>query len=134
VTHHVRRTAGWLGAIVGVCLLLGCGSSDSGAQRAAVSFQSAVESGASSVACELLAPETRRQLERDEHASCEVALAKTKLPEAGAPVRVDRYGQHALVRFDDDAVFLAEYDDGWKVVAAGCTARDALPYDCVVKA
>jgi hypothetical protein len=113
---------------------MGCGSPGSGAERAAADFYRAVESGASSTACELLAPETRRQLEQDEHASCETALSMVRLPVAGAPVRVDRYGQHALVRFDTDAVFMTEYDDGWRVVAAGCTARDALPYDCVIKA
>jgi hypothetical protein len=32
-----------------------------------------------------------------------------------------------------DTVFLAEFPDGWKVVAAACTPRDRLPYDCQVE-
>ena len=114
-------------------LLVACGSAGSDAQAAAADFYQAVEGGDSAVACSLLAPGTRRQLEQSVHAGCEVALPRVELPAAGAIDRSERFGLHAVVRFDSDTVFLAEYDGGWKVVAAGCTPRDGLPYDCDVE-
>jgi hypothetical protein len=34
---------------------------------------------------------------------------------------------------DAGSVFLAEFDNGWRVTAAGCTSRgESLPYQCVV--
>ena len=127
------RTVVWAGSVVGLGLLVGCGSSGSAAQSAAADFYQAVEGGQSAVACGLLAPETRRELEQAENATCEAALSRMELPAAGATDRTERFGQHAVVRFARDTVFLAEYDDGWKVVAAGCTPRDGLPYDCDVE-
>jgi hypothetical protein len=43
------------------------------------------------------------------------------------------YGQRAQVRLSGDTVFLAVFPDGWRVVAAGCTARGEKPYDCVLQ-
>jgi hypothetical protein len=80
-----------------------------------------------------LAPETRRELEQAERSPCEEALAGIDLPALHETVVTERFGHHAQVRFDADTAFLAEYDDGWKVIAAGCTARDPLPYDCVIE-
>ena len=127
------QTVAWSGLIVGLVLLVGCGSSGSDAQAAATDFYRAVEGGDSALACELLAPETRRQLEQSEHAECQVTLPRVGLPAAGGVGSTQRFGLHAVARFDSDTVFLAEYDAGWKVVAAGCTPRDGLPYDCVVE-
>jgi hypothetical protein len=37
------------------------------------------------------------------------------------------------VALDGDVVFLSTFDSSWKVIAAGCTARPAQPYDCIVQ-
>lgn len=127
------RAVACSGLIVGLGLLVGCGSSGSDAQAAAVGFYRAMEGGDSAVACSLLAPQTRHTLEQSEHAECQVALPRVGLPAAGRIGSTERFGLHAVARFDGDTVFLAEYDGGWKVVAAGCTPRHGLPYDCVVE-
>ncbi|MGH3331739.1 MAG: hypothetical protein ACRDPJ_10615 [Nocardioidaceae bacterium] len=46
---------------------------------------------------------------------------------------VSRFGNQAEVKLIGDTAFLAEFGTGWKVVAAACTHRAALPYDCQVK-
>ena len=54
---------------------------------------------------------------------------------AGAGSSVTVAGHSAQVRYADDTVFLARFDDGWRVTAAGCervSSDDAVPYDCVV--
>jgi hypothetical protein len=120
--------------VVGVtALLAGCGSAGSAARDAAAGFYRAVETGETSTACDLLAPETRRELEQTEKAACEDALGRLNVPTVDETVETERFGHHAQVRFDADTAFLAEYDDGWKVVAAGCSQRDPLPYDCVIE-
>jgi hypothetical protein len=43
------------------------------------------------------------------------------------------YGQWAQVRFSGDTVFLAVFPDGWRVVAAGCEARQDRPYHCRIQ-
>ncbi|GHE27624.1 DUF6766 family protein [Streptomyces hydrogenans] len=35
-----------------------------------------------------------------------------------------------MVRLRGDALFLSQFDAGWKVVAAGCTPRPDMPFDC----
>jgi hypothetical protein len=120
--------------VVGVAAALaGCGSAGSAAGDAATAFYQAVKTGETSKACDLLAPETRRELEQTEKAACEDALTRVELPTVDQAVGAERFGLHAQVRFDNDTAFLAEYDNGWKVVAAGCTDRDPLPYDCVIE-
>jgi hypothetical protein len=37
-----------------------------------------------------------------------------------------------MVRLSGQAVFLAMFPGGWRVVAAGCQSRGERPYDCVV--
>ena len=44
-------------------------------------------------------------------------------------------GHSAQVRYSGDTVFLARFDDGWRVTAAGCrrvSTDPAVPYDCAV--
>jgi hypothetical protein len=114
-------------------MVAGCGSSGSAAPEVATGFYDAIDAGDTSQACDLLAPQTRRELEQSEHTTCQRALARAELPVVDETVGSSRFGHHAQVRFDNDTVFLAEYDSGWKVIAAGCTARGTLPYDCVIK-
>ena len=78
-------------------------------------------------ACERLAPETRRD-PRGGH-----RLRLRGRPAAGGPAvpgaaeSVDVAGHGAQVRYDGDTVFLALFDDGWRVTAAGCRADLGRP-------
>lgn len=87
-----------------------------------------------SAACGRLAPRALEAVEED-GADCPVALADVGLPEAGARVSVVVAGHSAQVRYSGDTVFLARFDDGWRVTAAGCrrvSTDPAVPYDCAV--
>ena len=47
---------------------------------------------------------------------------------------IDVYGRDAMVRWGGSTLFLARFDDGWRVTAAGCAPRgEDLPYDCAVE-
>jgi hypothetical protein len=39
----------------------------------------------------------------------------------------------AQVRFRQDTVFMAQFRDGWKVMAADCAPRPDKPYDCQIQ-
>jgi hypothetical protein len=101
------------------------------AGSAAVSFGATARSDADA-ACALLAPETARETGR-ESSSCADGLAETDLPQAGRLREVEVYGLDAVAHLEADTVFLARFDDGWKVTAAGCTPRGDAPYDCEIK-
>lgn len=88
---------------------------------------------APATACSMLAPETLRELE-DTSGPRPQALAYADLPAAGKVLEVDVYGLDARVRMEHDTVFLALFDTGWQVTAAGCTpAKQDRPYSCDVK-
>ena len=56
--------------------------------------------------------------------------------QASAPgePEIDVYGRDAMVRWGGSTLFLARFDDGWRVTAAGCAPRgEDLPYDCAVE-
>lgn len=86
-----------------------------------------------SVACELLAPQTRLELEQTEGKPCPAAVLGVAVPSAGRAEASHVFGTQAQVRFERDTVFLARFPRGWKVVAAVCTPRPPLPYDCQIK-
>ena len=49
---------------------------------------------------------------------------------------VDVAGRSARIALGDEVLFLSRFDDGWRVLAAGCrrTSDDAArPYDCDVE-
>jgi hypothetical protein len=46
--------------------------------------------------------------------------------------RVEVWSDRAQVRAGTDTLFLTEVAGGWRVSAAGCTARPGRPYDCEV--
>ena len=122
-----------VGVIVTCALLLvGCGASGSAAEDVASRFYAAVETGEGSTACDLLAPETRHKLEQSAGQPCAEALLSEDIPTPGKSVETQRFGNQAQIRFDHDTAFLAEFDDGWRLVAVGCTPRESLPYDCVI--
>ncbi|MFE1560888.1 hypothetical protein ACFW6V_38620 [Streptomyces sp. NPDC058734] len=114
----------------------GCGAPEArqnAAAAAGAAFEAAVAAGDHVRACELLAPQTREQLEQAERKTCPVAFAAQELPEARGIQKVEAYGRQAMVRMTGDTLFLSLFDAGWKVVAAGCTPLPDQPYDCMVK-
>ena len=113
----------------------GAGAAESEARTAADAFLQAVGSDPAS-ACERLAPETRSSLEESTGSSCDAALRQLGLGAAGSAESVDVAGHGAQVRYEGDTVFLALFDTGWLVTAAGCQrASDdrSEPYDCDVE-
>ena len=117
--------------------LVGCGADveRTEAARTADDFSAAAASDPGA-ACGLLAPRTLETLEED-GAPCAQALAEAGLEPVGARGPVTVAGHSAQVRYADGTVFLARFDDGWRVTAAGCersSADDAVPYDCSVDA
>jgi hypothetical protein len=120
------------GLVAGAVTLAGCGASGSAPRDVAVRFYEAVEAGHGATACGLLAPESRREIEQSTRDPCAEALRGEDLPAPGLVVETTRFGNQAQVRFDHDTAFVAEFDDGWRLVAAGCTRREPLPYDCTI--
>jgi hypothetical protein len=102
------------------------------AEAAAVSFSQSA-AAAPAAACALLAPQTLKDLE-DSEGPCARSLS-AQLKPGSAPVRsAEVYGKDAIVHLSSDTVFLARFDDGWRVTAAGCTRPEVgRPYDCTVK-
>jgi hypothetical protein len=118
--------------------LAGCAGTarQDAAESAAHAFYSAVADHSGEVACHLLAPRTREELEQSAGQPCPRAVLAEDIPTVGRderPGRVSVYGDQAVVPFSRDTVFLAAFSSGWKVTAAGCTARGELPYDCAIK-
>lgn len=116
----------------------GCGAPgprEDGAAAAGAAFEAAVAAGDHIRACELLAPQTRQQLEQNEKKACPTALASQELPRTRGIQGVEAYGRQAIARTagDTDTLFLSLFTAGWKVVAAGCTPQSGRPYDCLIK-
>lgn len=120
-----------------VLLLCGCGAPaarEDGAVEAGRAFEAALASGDYAAACRLLAPESRGQLEQDEKRPCGQALRAQGLPVGGDVRDVDVYGRQALLRLVGETLFLSQFDEGWKVTAAGCVEQPRdTPYQCTVK-
>ena len=115
-------------------LLAGCsgqGTAQVGAATDAAREFVQARTGDPGAACRLLAPRTFEEATSDE--PCPDAVTKDAPDLAGQTPRVEVYGKDAIARFDDDTVFLALFDTGWRVTAAGCQPRGQdLPYDCSV--
>jgi hypothetical protein len=114
----------------------GCGSVDDrgfAASATAVRMRSAVDSKDGADACSLLAPDTASEVAESAGKSCADAILEEDLPTAGTVTDAAVYGQWARVRLSDDTMFLGAFPGGWRVVAAGCTARGDQPYDCAIQ-
>ncbi len=113
--------------------LSGCTPSGHSAARAAGDrFQAALRQDDSNGACQLLSEEARGSLGPASGRPCVTALDDFNLP--AGPVRsVEVWGDNALVRLDVGVLFLARFQAGWKVTAAGCAPRAKMPYDCDVE-
>jgi hypothetical protein len=131
----VRATASVLPATALALAMGGCGhlgsAENANAAKSALDFDRALQTPR--IACERLAPGTLAELQ-DSSGPCPQSLPQEHLPVATTVVGVDVYGKDAMVRLDRDVVFLARFQDGWKVTAAGCTLQEAgRPYTCAVK-
>ena len=110
-----------------------CGSGqDAEVEGVATDFHTAISDRDGDAACALLAPSTVTELESSAGKPCPQAVVEEKLPPASDPVSVDVFGTSGQVRFDSETTFLARYEQGWRVVAAGCTPRESHPYDCTL--
>ncbi|MFI8825066.1 hypothetical protein [Streptomyces sp. NPDC053431] len=125
------------GALLLAGLLCGCGASaarEDGASDAGSRFAAALAAGDYRTGCELLAPETRDEVEEDAKGPCAPALRDLDLPRAGAARGVEVYGREALLRMAGDTLFLSQFDSGWLVTAAGCAPQaEDEPYRCSLK-
>lgn len=131
-----RRWPYGLPALCAGALLAGCGGAGERVSDVAASvagFEHALRAGDAERACGLLAPETRSELEDSERMPCPEALPDQRLPTGAAARGYDVHGRQARAVLSGDTVFLSRFPGGWRVVAAGCTARSEQPYDCTVK-
>lgn len=118
------------------CALGGCGDIDAredGAAAAVTRFEAGLGDSDGARGCSELAPGTRDELEQSAELPCARALPDAGLPTAAGVRHVDVYGRQARVVADGDTLFLSSFPDGWKVTAAGCTARPEKPYQCLIK-
>jgi len=113
--------------------LASCASAEApDAQQAADDFLAKASSDPAA-ACELLAPDTRKRLAEQADGDCASGLQEAGLQGPSAVEAVTVAALSARVRMSGQAVFLARFDDGWRVTAAGCTRSsddEAVPYDC----
>lgn len=123
--------AGVLLASVSGCAGLNPGTPD--AATTALDFHAALESGDYGHACGLLIPSTAEKLEAGAAGTCAEKLAQLDVPVSASVQDSASYGRNAQVVMDQDTLFLARSGDGWKIMAAGCTARGERPYDCEVE-
>ena len=120
---NVLRTAVLCGTAV---LLAGCSAMHRpDVERAAADFAT----GDPAARCALLAPAARANLEHDGPQACTAAVADVA-PSGGQVQHTEVWGDEAQVRLADDTLFLTRTGDGWKVIAAGCTANGDAPYTC----
>jgi hypothetical protein len=112
-----------------VLLATACSPSERAEQAREVAsrFLQAAGGNDPTTACGLLAPRTAEDLPED----CAQALEDWPGPTEITEVAV--WGDRAQAKSGDSALFLAEFNDGWRVVAAGCVPRgENLPYQCTV--
>jgi hypothetical protein len=117
--------------------LTGCSASSEREEAGAAATRFVAQLASPDAACALLAPGTRTELMAEAGTSCAAALADEDLPTAAsAVVSVSVAGHSAQVVLGTQVLFLARFDDGWKVTAAGCSRTSAdpsRPYECKVK-
>ena len=129
----MKWAASVLCVLLGSAGLAGCaaGGGDQEAPAVVQRFFAAVQHGDQDTACALLTSQTRQELTRSEGQDCAQALPADRL--RGGKIRgVDVWSGWARVTVDDSAVFLTEFDAGWRIAAAGCRPEERSPYVCVV--
>jgi hypothetical protein len=124
-------------ALVLALAAAGCatpGERSDAAGDAAAAFLRAVADGDGELACAGLAPTARQELESAEGTPCPRAVTRVPLPGEPAARHADVYGWQARVEVPGDTLFLARFDDGWRVTAAGCRQQPGeRPYDCEIQ-
>ena len=120
--------------IIAIAVVLsGCAGADTtGARQSATAFAEAVSAADGQRACALLSDEVSAQLSESAKTSCAQALLTEDLPAPSPVRRAQRYGHQVLVTTGTDTLFLSEFPDGWKIIAAGCVPHTDKPYDCAV--
>lgn len=117
---------------VGGCAGRGSAENDAAGSTAASFLHRAASEPAQ--ACDLLAPATLEEVERDGEVCTDVVPDVGVAPMSADVFDVEVYGRDAMFRSGDATVFLARFDDGWRVTAAGCEPRgEGLPYDCTIE-
>ena len=126
-------------AVLSALVLAGCGSGQEAAvEDAARTFAEALASDDLERACSSLAPSTVLELEQSSGQACARALQAQDVVAADRVGRVQRFGRQASVAVrsstgETDTWFLSRFDGRWLLVAAACTPRPELPYDCDVE-
>ena len=132
------RTASVLVMALTTLLVAGCGADVERQQAGAAADTFAADvTHDPEAACALLAPRTEQAVEEDgELVRARRCRVRTCRRRGGAP-RSRWPGTRRRCATPQETVFLALFDDGWRVTAAGCTRTSpdpAVPYDCVVEA
>ena len=118
-------------------VVTGCSTTphEDAVRSAAADFYAAVAAQEGDAACGLLTPRTRDEVRRATGKPCPDGLLTEHLPDIGEPVGVRVFGTMAQVRYDGETTFLVRFQDGWRVLAAGCADAPGSerPYDCEVQ-
>jgi hypothetical protein len=113
----------------------GCGVPESttrSVDEVARQFMAAVERGDGGLACSLLTPEAAGSVGSGDQ-TCVEAFGDLDLPRGGSVRRTEVWSDEAQVQTGVDTLFVTNLSSGWRVAAAGCTARPPRPYDCEVQ-
>lgn len=131
---YAIRFAGALALVLLTGVLTGCSPGlDEEVDAVVTDFYEAVGNGDGAAAGDLLAPETRSELEQSSGKPCDQAVTEEVEGQQADSVTVRRFGDGAQARVGGDVAFLGRFDAGWLVTAAGCTPRPDKPYQCSVK-
>jgi hypothetical protein len=129
----VRSLSALIGLVALISLSACSSGNDDAATRVAEQLHASLHAEDGAAACDQLSEEAQEELADSQGSSCETAIMAAGIPDSGQVVEVKVYGTAALVRYDEDVVFLGEFADGWKVTAAGCSSQAGAPYDCQVQ-
>lgn len=133
VRGHRRPGPLALWTVVVAWALTGCSSAgEDEVHEVVAAFYSALADGQGEVACELLAPATLEELEQGSGSPCGQAILEEGLRQPSQPQDVALFDSAAQVSSGSETAFLSKFQDGWKVVAAGCTPKPPDPYDCLL--
>lgn len=134
VSPSHARTVALVAALAGLCVVTSCASSqDADASEVARRFYAAVQDGDGQVACEMLSPAARTELERSSGQACAEAIVDEDLNRAVDVESAQVYGTMAIVHADEDTVFLGRFPSGWQITGVGCRLTHQLDqYDCSV--
>ena len=124
------------GLLVGAGLLAlttACGAAPGtdAVTRTADDWLAAARAKDATALCRLLTPAAAESAVTGDE-TCAQAIGDLDLPAGGPVGRVEVWSDRAQVRVGTDTLFLTEVAGGWRVSAAGCTARPGRPYDCEV--